>query len=176
MRKFILIALAAALCLQFGIAQQGGGRGGGKGGGKAGGAPPPPPPPPPAGLECFDNLPTPEFPKAALQGKVDGSVWENVQVDAQGGVGKIDTQVTSAYADGEKLLKPPSDAAVHAAKFKSECNGKPVLVVFRYELHGDATANPQVTSRKEAPYLVWIESQPMGAAAASAAGKAATKK
>jgi hypothetical protein len=172
MRKLILIALAAALCVQFGIAQQGGGKGGGKGG--KGGPPAPPPAPPPAGLECFDNLPTPEFPRAALQAKVDGSVWETVQVDAQGAIGKIDTQVTSAYADGEKLLKPPSDAAVHAAKFKSECNGKPVLVVFRYELHGDATANPQVTSRKEAPYIVWIESQPM--AGAGAAGKAATKK
>jgi len=173
MRKLILIALAAALCVQFGIAQQGGGKGGGKGAGK-GGPPAPPPPPPPAGLECFDNLPTPEFPKAALQAKVDGSVWETVQVDAQGGVGKIDTQVTSAYGEGPKLLTPPSDAAVHAAKFKPECNGKTALVVFRYELHGDAVANPQVTSRKEAPYIVWIESQPI--AAAGAAAKAATKK
>ena len=172
MRKLILIALASALCVQFGMAQ----RGGGKGGGKNGGAPPPPPPPPPAGLECFDNLPTPEFPRAALQAKVDGSVWETVQVDAQGAVGKIDTQVTSAYGDGEKLLKPPSDAAVRAAKFKSDCNGKTVLVVFRYELHGDAIANPQVTSRKETPYIVWIESQPMAAAGAASAGKAATKK
>jgi hypothetical protein len=169
MRKLFLIALAAALCVQVGLAQRGGGKGGGRGGAK--GAPAPPPPPPPAGLECFDNLPTPEFPKAALQAKVDGSVWENIQVDAQGGVGSIDTQVTSAYSQGQNLLKPPSDAAIHAAKIKSDCAGKKVLVVFRYELHGDAIANPQVTSRKEMPYIVWIESQPMAAGAASKAGK-----
>ena len=170
MRKLLFVAIAMALSMQYGIAQRGGGKGGPKGG-----PPAPPAPPPPAGLECFDTLPTPEFPKAALQAKVDGTVWLNVTVGAQGAVGKIDTQVTSAYADGAKLLTPPAEAAVHAAKIKADCAGKPVLVVFRYELHGDPTPNPQVTSKKEPAYTVWIESQPMTAAATGGASKAGKK-
>jgi len=158
MRKFLLVAITSALCMQFGIAQRGGGKGAPKGG-----PPAQPAAPPPAGFECFDNLATPEFPKAALQAKVDGSVWLNVEVGAQGASGKIDTQVMSAYADGPKLLTAPAEAAVHSAKLKADCAGKTVLVVFRYELHGDPTANPQVTSRKEPPHIVWIESQPMTA-------------
>jgi len=170
MRKLLFVAMALALTMQYGIAQRGGGKGAPKGG-----PPAPPAAPPPAGLECFDNLPTPEFPKAALQANVDGTVWINVDVGAQGAAGKINTQVTSAYADGPKLLTPPAEAAIHAAKLKADCAGKTVLVVFRYELHGDRTANPQVTSRKEPSYTVWIESQPMTATTAAGASKAGKK-
>jgi hypothetical protein len=176
MRKLLLVAAVAAITIPLIIAQapQGGGRGGGKGGGRGKGAPAPPPPPPPAGLECFDTLATPEFPRAALQEKVDGTVWVNFEVTPEGAVDKIETQVTSAYADGPKLLTPPAEAAVKAAKMKSDCDGKKVLVVFRYELHGEPVANPQVTSRREPSYIVWIESQPMTRGAAGA-GKAAKK-
>jgi hypothetical protein len=174
MRKLLLVAATAALMIPLIIAQApqggGGGRGGGKGGGK-GGPPAPPPPPPPLGLECFDTLATPEFPRAALQQKVDGTVWVNFEVTPQGAVDKMETQVTSAYKDGPALLTPPAEAAVKAAKIKSDCNGKKVLVVFRYELHGEPVANPQVTSRREPSYIVWIESQPMTRAAAAAGKK-----
>ena len=170
MRKLMLIVIASLLTMQFGIAQRGGGKGGPKGG-----PPAAPAPPPPAGLECVDNLPTPEFPKAALQAKVYGTVWVNTEVGAQGVPGKIDAQVTSAYAEGARLLTAPAEAAIRAAKFKADCAGKTVLVVFRYELHGDPTANPQVTSRKEPSYTVWIESQPMIATATGGASKAGKK-
>jgi outer membrane biosynthesis protein TonB len=161
MRKLLFVAVTAALSIQYVAAQQGGGGRGGRGG-----PPAPPPAPPPAGLECFDNLPVPEFPKAALQAKVDGTVWVNIEVGAQGAIGKMEPKVTSAWANGTQLLTPPVEAALHSAKVKPECAGKNVLVVFRYELNGEAVPNPQVSSRKEPPYLVWIESQPMTAAAA----------
>jgi hypothetical protein len=164
MRNLVLAAVTAALSIQYGIAQRGGGRGG---------PPAPPAGPPPAGLECFDNLATPEFPTAALQAKVDGTVWVNLEVGAQGAAGKTTTQVTSAYADGPKLLTPPVEAAIHSAKLKANCSGKTVLVVFRYELHGAPTANPQVTSRRESSYIVWIESQPM---TATSTGETSRKK
>jgi outer membrane biosynthesis protein TonB len=168
MRKVMFAVLIAALSVSVGLAQPPGGGGGGRGGrgGGRGGPPAPPPAPPPAGLECFDNLPTPEFPRAALQQKVDGTVWVNLEVGAGGAVDKLESQVTSAWADGAKLLTPPAEAAVRAAKIKADCAGKKVLVVFRYELHGEPTANPQVTSKKEPSYLMWIESQPLAAAGA----------
>jgi hypothetical protein len=172
MRKLLLVAtaslLAAWLSVQPGMAQ----RGGGKGGGKGGGPPAAPAPPPPAGLECFDTLGVPDYPRAALQAKIDGSVWETIEVGPQGALGKVDTQVVSAYSDGAKLLTPPVDAVIHAAKLKADCAGKTALVVFRYQLHGDAVANPQVTNRREPPNIVWIESQPATAAAGAAKGAA----
>ncbi|HLI86117.1 MAG TPA: energy transducer TonB [Bryobacteraceae bacterium] len=111
-------------------------------------------------FSCFENLPTPEYPAAALQQHVDGSVWTWVQVTPQGTPGKVDTQVVSAWSSGEKLLVPAVEKAVQAAKIKPDCAGKRLSVVFRYELHGQETANPKVTSRREAPDIVWIESQP----------------
>ena len=126
------------------------------------------------GLSCFDNLAAPEFPKAALQAHVDGSVWTTTHVSPQGAIEKIDTQVVSAWSDGEKLLTPAVEKAIHAAKVKPECSGKTVAVVFRYQLHGEAIPNPKVTSKTEAPNIIDIESQP-AAAYTKSAGKASTE-
>ena len=166
MRTLLIVAATSLLMSQYAAAQPAGGGGrGGRGGGR-GAAPAPPPAPPNPGLECVDQLQIPEYPKAALLAHVDGSVWTNTQVTAQATAGKIDNQVVSAYGNGPALLVPPVEKALQATKFKSDCAGKTVSVVFRYQLHGEPVANPQVTSRKEAPTIVWIESQPEKAAAA----------
>jgi len=112
------------------------------------------------GLACFEHLGTPEYPKKALQETVDGSVWTWTQVSPQGTIDKIETQVVSAWGQGEKLLTPPVEKAIRAAKIKPECAGKKVSVVFRYQLHGEATPDPKVTSKTEAPNIMDIESQP----------------
>lgn len=112
------------------------------------------------GLACFENLGTPEYPKNALQEHVDGSVWTWTQVNPQGTIDKVETQVVSAWGQGEKLLTPPVEKAIRAAKIKSGCAGKKVSVVFRYQLHGEATPNPKGTSKTEAPNIMNIESQP----------------
>lgn len=120
------------------------------------------------GLACFENLASPEYPKNALQAHVDGSVWTWTDVDAQGRIDKIDTQVVSAWSQAEKQLAPAVERAIRAAKIKPECWGKKVSLVIRYELHGEATADPKVTSRNEAPNIMYIESQPAITAEAAA--------
>jgi hypothetical protein len=112
------------------------------------------------GLACFENLGTPEYPKNALQEHVDGSVWTWTQVSPQGAIDKIETQVVSAWGQGERLLTPPVEKAIRAARIKFDCAGKKVSVVFRYQLHGEATPAPKVTSRTEAPNIMDIESEP----------------
>jgi len=93
-------------------------------------------------------------------------IW--VQLNAQATVDKIDNQVASAWEDGAKLLTPAVEKAVRASKFKMECAGKKVAVVYRYSLHGDAIANPKPTTRTELSNIMYIESQPESAAAAAA--------
>lgn len=125
------------------------------------------------GLSCFETLAPPEYPRTALQSNVDGSVWTWTQVSPQGTVNKIETQVVSAWGIGPKLLVPPVEKAIRAAKIKSSCAGKTIAMVFRYDLRGDATPNPKVTSRTEAPNMMWIQGQPAAARTTSAAaGKA----
>lgn len=116
--------------------------------------------PPEPGLECFAQMSTPEYPKTALHEDVTGTVWTTINLTPQDTAGKIDTRVVSAYSDGEKLLVPAVEKAIHSSTFKPDCAGKTVFVAFRYELDGVAVANPQPTSRKEPPNVVWIESQP----------------
>jgi hypothetical protein len=124
------------------------------------------------GLACFENLAAPEYPKTALQAHVDGSVWTTTHVSSQGAVDKIETQVVSAWGDGPKLLTAPVEKAIRAAKIKSECAGKAVSVVFRYQLFGEATPNPKVTSKIDPPNIMYINSQPASLTETSSAGKA----
>lgn len=149
MRTLSLVAIAAALLPSYGKAEQ----------------------PSVDGLACFENLATPEYPKAALQSHVDGSVWTTTKVNPQGTVDKIDTEVVSAWADGPKLLPPAVEKAIRAAKIKPECAGKNVSVVFRYQLYGEPVSNPKVTSKPDAPNILWIESQPMSPIAVQSSAK-----
>ena len=152
MRALLLIAATSLIVPQFAAAQAR----------KAAtpAAPTAPAAPPPAGLECVDKLVAPDFPPAALRAHVDGSVWTWSHVTPQGTAEMITTQVVSAYGEGPKLLTPAAEQALKESKFKTSCAGKTVSVVFRYELHGEPTASPKVTTRNENPDIVYIESQP----------------
>jgi hypothetical protein len=96
-------------------------------------------------------------------------VYASIQVTPQGAADKIDTQVASSWGDGTKLLTPAVEKAVRASKFKPECAGKTVAVVYRYGLHGEPTANPKATTRTELSNIMFIDSQPETAAAAKSA-------
>ena len=170
MRSLIVIA-AALLVSQYGIAQQGGR--GGRGGGRGPAAEPPAPVNP--GFECFESVETPEFPQSALQSHIDATVWVTLQVTPQGAADKIETKVTSAWENGPKLFAPAVEKVIRASKFKAECAGKTVAVVYRYQLHGDSMANPKPATRTEFNIL-FIESQPETAAAKSQPGKSAAAK
>jgi hypothetical protein len=166
MRTLLVVLTTLVLISPYGNAQRGGGgggaaggRGGAAGGGGRGAAAPPAPPANP-GFECFANVETPEFPLAALQARVDGTLWLSIHLTPQAGIDKIDTQVTSAWGTAKTLLTPAVEKAVRASKFKSDCAGKTVDVVYRYELHGDPIASPKPTNRMDAPNIMYIESAP----------------
>ena len=164
---------------QYGVAQEGergggGGRGAGRGGGRgAGRGPVEPPPPPKPGFECFDHAETPEFPSAALQQHVDGTVWVTLDVTAQGTPDKIHSEISTAWTAGEKLLVPAVEKAVRASKFKSsnalkqERGGGVSLQPHRRH----AVAHPDVTTKSDAR-IMYIDSAPELAAAG---GKRAAK-
>src|SRR5690348_11293784 len=123
--------MAAALVIAPGAMAQRGGRGGGP--------PAPPPAPPLPGLECFDHVEMPDFPASALKAHVDGTVWTWVQMSPTGTVDKIDTQVVSAWSQAPQMLTPAVEKAVRASKVKSECDGKKIALVYRYQLEGQPT-------------------------------------
>lgn len=168
--RFLLVIAAGLLIAQYSVAQEGGGGGRGGGRGGFGRGPVEPPAPPKPGFECFDHADTPEFPRAALQQRVDGTVWVTLDVTAQGTPDKIHTEVTSAWAAGEKLLAPPVETAIRASTFKSSCAGKSVAVVYRYDLIGDPVATPHVTTKSDAR-IMYIDSAPE---LATPAGKGAS--
>jgi len=117
----------------------------------------------PEGLSCFENLTAPEFPSSALQAHIDGTVWTTTHLSPQGTIERIEAQVVSAWGDGPKLLTPPVEKAIRAAKIKPSCAGKEVPAIFRYQLHGEARLSPTITTRTEGN-LMWIESQPASTA------------
>lgn len=164
MRAFIVFA-TTLLISQYGTAQQAGrGGGGGRGRGAEAVAPAYP------GFECFENVATPEFPQSALQGGISGTVYINLQVTPQG-ADKIESKVVSAWDSASKILTPAVEKVIRASKFKPECAGKTVAVVYRYEIYGDPEASPKATERREGN-AIYIASAPE---LATAAKRGATK-
>lgn len=111
----------------------------------------------PTGLECVDHLDTPDFPAPALKAGVDGSVYAFVRLTPDATVGKVDTETASAWAQGSKLLPPAVEKAVRGSKFKSNCAGKTVDLVFRYHIWADGP-NSKVTMKTEPPDVVDVDS------------------
>jgi hypothetical protein len=77
---------------------------------------------PDEGISCFVSAPAPDYPLAALDEHVDGSVWTWTTVTAQGTIDKIDTEVVSAWNRAPKLLTPPRKKLF--AKQKSSRNAR----------------------------------------------------
>jgi hypothetical protein len=142
--RILLVVATGFLIAQYVAAQ---GRGGGRGG------PAEPAVPVKPSFECFEHVETPEFPHAALQENITGTVYVTLEA------GKIDTQVTSAWTAASKILVPAVEKAVRASKLKQECAGKSVQLAFRYEISGNPIANPATTTRTESRMMV-LESQP----------------
>ena len=164
--RTLLVVAAALLIAQYGNAQPAAGRGGGRGaGGGRGQQAATPAPLPDPGFECFDHAETPDFPQSALQAHVDGTVYIWVHLTAQASVDKIDNQIASSWKDGPAMLLPAVEKAVRASKFKSDCAGKTVAVVYRYSLVGAPIAAPKPTTKTESN-IMYIESQPETKAAA----------
>jgi hypothetical protein len=162
MRTLIAVAFAVLLVSEP-VAVQGQGGGGGRGGGRGGG--PAEPVVTYMGLSCFETLTAPEFPKAAIQSRIDGAVYTYIQITDQGTIGKYESVITSPWGDAQKLFAQPVEAAIRAAKLRPQCNGKMASIIFRYQFRGLPVASPQATSRREEPNVVWIEAPPASAPA-----------
>ena len=118
----------------------------------------------PPSVPGFDWLPErvdpPEFPESALQSRVDATVWATFEVTPRAAPDKVEIEVVSAWNNGSTLFAPAVEQTIRASKFKPECAGKTVAVVYRYELRGEAIAAPKVTQRADAR-VMYLESQPL---------------
>jgi len=112
------------------------------------------------GFSCFANLGAPDYPKAALDAHVDGSIWTCTHLSKEGVPEKIDVDVVSSWSKGRELLDPAVEKAIRAAKFKPECDGKTVRAVFQYKFHGEATPQPKIETDDAGPNLMVISSEP----------------
>jgi L,D-peptidoglycan transpeptidase YkuD (ErfK/YbiS/YcfS/YnhG family) len=112
------------------------------------------------GFDCFERVDPPEFPESALQSRVDATVWATFEVTPRAAPDKVEIEVVSAWNDGPTLFAPAVEQTIRASKFKPECAGKTVAVVYRYELRGEAIAAPKVTQRADAR-VMYLESQPL---------------
>ncbi len=105
------------------------------------------------GVACFEKLTPPEYPAAALEARVEGSIWTTITIDADGVASKIETKALSVSADAQKLLAPAVEKAIRSATVKPECAGKTVNIAFRF-LSADETTQLRPN---EAAWVIPVE-------------------
>jgi hypothetical protein len=107
-------------------------------------------------ISCIDRLQMPTFPALARKARVQGTINAVVVLSPQGSVQTMNTK-------GHPLLVPSVEDIIRTAKFRSDCGGKTVTLVFDFRLAGSGSQQPMQSVSFGAPNRFWIAVQPLPA-------------
>jgi len=111
-------------------------------------------------IACVERLAIPTYPRVARAVSIDGTVKVKVQLASDASVLKVTTEVVSRFTGAKDLLAGPIEDQIRSVKFRSECGGKLVALVFQFELHGKGMPSPKETSEFSYPNTFRIISEP----------------
>jgi hypothetical protein len=106
-------------------------------------------------MSCVERLQMPVYPPLAAQARIGGSITATVVVASDGS-----TQ-TKFSSGAHRLLTPAVERALRASAFHKSCAGKPVKLVFNFEL-GEELDPDHLRQRVSFGYpnLFWISTPP----------------
>jgi hypothetical protein len=107
-------------------------------------------------LACVERLNMPRYPRLAAQARVEASIMASVLVGSDGLAKKIDTSKDAKFSN---LFAAPVSAVIQAAKFRTECAGKTVQLIFNFNLIGVSQGTQKETFSFGYPNVFWIVSE-----------------
>ncbi len=107
-------------------------------------------------MSCVERLEIPGYPVLAAQARIQGTITVSVALTTDGSVGKVETEVASKYSQARSLFGTPVWKAIREAKFRSDCAGKTVRLIFHFDLEGTAGLQTKGTVLFGYPNTFWI--------------------
>ena len=115
-------------------------------------------------IGCVKRLEMPGYLRLALVVRIQGTITTSVLLSPTASPEEITTErqgTTEAVTNGLKLLVPSIEQAVKKSSFRSECGGKTVRLVFRFEIKGAFRDNPTASFAFGFPNEFWISIPPL---------------
>ena len=99
-------------------------------------------------MACVERLAIPKYPALAAQARISGNVAATITIDSDGS--------THTNTTGHSLLAPYTKDAIHRSRFRSDCGGKTLKLIF----HFDFDADPLKAVSFSYPNQFWITVPP----------------
>ena len=115
-------------------------------------------------MDCVQRLEMPGYLRLALVVRIQGTITTSVLLSPIASPEEITTErqgTTEAVTNGLKLLVPSIEQAIKKSTFRSECGGKTVRLVFRFEIKGAFRDNPTESFAFGYPNEFWITVPPL---------------
>ena len=115
-------------------------------------------------IGCVQRLEMPGYNRLALSARIQGTITTSVLLSPTASPEEITTErqgTTEAVTNGLKLLVPSIEQAIKKSTFRSECRGKTVRLVFRFEIKGAFRDRPTESSAFGFPNEFWITVPPL---------------
>jgi hypothetical protein len=92
----------------------------------------------------------------AKMARIEASLTASVAISSDGMVQKIENTVDSRYSQAKSLFGTPVEKVIRRAKFRSECSGKTVRLVFHFNLLGMSPNDLKASTSFGYPNIFWI--------------------
>jgi hypothetical protein len=115
-------------------------------------------------LDCVQRLEMPGYHRLAIAARIQGTITTSVLLSPTASPQEIRTErqgLSEAVTNGLKMLVPSIEQAVKKSAFRSECGGKTVRLVFRFEIKGAFRDNPTESFAFGFPNEFWITVPPL---------------
>ena len=115
-------------------------------------------------IGCVQRLEIPGYLRLALVVRIQGTITTSVLLSPTGTPLEITTQrqgTTEVLTNGLRMLVPSIEEAIKKSSFRSECGGKTVRLVFRFEIKGAFRDNPTASFAFGFPNEFWISTPPL---------------
>jgi hypothetical protein len=113
-------------------------------------------------IACIDHLPLPDYPALARAAGLHGIIAATATLSPDASVEQITTDFNSDSAESRKLkllLEYEVREVLRRAIFRSNCGGKAIKVVFRFEINGEPSSyNTRVAFGY--PNQFWVTTRP----------------
>ena len=89
-------------------------------------------------FSCIEQIQIPRYPRLALFARVTGDVETRIRLSPQAAIEKI-------ASSGHPLLVSGVETTMRAAKFRAECAGKTITLIFEFKFSGIESFEPRET-------------------------------
>ena len=115
-------------------------------------------PPDESNISCIERMDLPVYAPLARAARIEGVVTASVRLSAEGSVQDVNSDIPKR--DSRILLWSPAERVLRNARYRPDCAGKTVTVIFKFQIAGEASSYDRPAHVFGAPNQFWVITSP----------------